>query len=213
MAYQATSWAWSLDIPFGTKIVLLALADMADEEFSCYPGQKRLSSMASMSVSTVARALESLEERGLIRREARHRENGSRTSDRFYLLVPPPFNLTGGSLHVEGGKNLPTESKTLSTRAKQWPDGFTWSNAHSLKATAKGVDVEVEFRKFEDYHLARASKFADWDRAFHTWLNNARPEPGMGQRAVTRRPSRDEEIKDFMSRSLGLDDEQKGIGA
>lgn len=227
MAYQATSWAWSLRIPFGKKIVLLALADMADEEFSCYPGQKRLSSMASMSVSTVARALEGLEEDGLIRREPRFRENGSRTSDRFYLNVPPlqfegtpPFSLKGPPLQVDGGKNLPTESVTPQrARASQMPAGLEWTNAHSLKAVAKGVDVEVEFQKFTDYHLAKGSKFVDWDRAFHTWLNNARPDPGFGQRAVTGggphpsppRRSRDDEIKDFLGGSLGLDD-MKEIG-
>ena len=60
------------------------------------------------------------------------------------------------------------------------PVGLAWNNGHALKAMARHVDVEVEFAKFVDYHLSRASKFADWDRAFHTWLNNARPEPGAG---------------------------------
>lgn len=64
----------------------------------------------------------------------------------------------------------------------QWPPGFAPNNAHCLKAVARGVDVDEEFRKFMDYHLARASKFADWDRAFHTWLNNARPIPPAGGR-------------------------------
>ena len=56
------------------------------------------------------------------------------------------------------------------------PVGMTWDNGHSLKALARGVDVEVEFAKFTDFHLSKGSRFVDWSRAFHTWLNNARPE-------------------------------------
>lgn len=63
----------------------------------------------------------------------------------------------------------------------QMPDDMTWNNGHSLKAMARGVDVQVEFDKFTDYHLARASKFVRWDKAFDTWLNNARPDPGSGR--------------------------------
>jgi hypothetical protein len=90
------------------------------------------------------------------------------------------------------------------------PADLAWSNAHSLKASAKGVDVQVEFEKFRDYHLAKGSKFVDWDRAFHTWLNNARPDPGPGRVGTwgggpAPRPSRDAEIRDFLGGSLGLD--------
>lgn len=85
-------------------------------------------------------------------------------------------------------RHLPSSkiSKTTTTaRAHQMPSDLGWNNSHSMKALARGVDVEVEFEKFKDYHLARASRFVDWDRAFHTWLNNARPDPGFGrQRAV-----------------------------
>lgn len=57
------------------------------------------------------------------------------------------------------------------------PADMTWTNAHSLKATGKGLDIVEEFAKFQDHHLAKGSKFVDWDRALHTWLNNARPAP------------------------------------
>lgn len=57
MAHRATSWAWELKLPGTRKLVLLALADMADEFNSCYPGQERLAEMTSVAVITVRRAL------------------------------------------------------------------------------------------------------------------------------------------------------------
>lgn len=45
MSYRALNWAWEADLPMPQKFVLVALADMADEKDSCYPGQERLARM------------------------------------------------------------------------------------------------------------------------------------------------------------------------
>ena len=60
MAYKATHWAWELDLRMPEKFVLVALADMADEAFSCFPGQKRLARMTGASVRTVGRVKDGL---------------------------------------------------------------------------------------------------------------------------------------------------------
>ena len=101
------------------------------------------------------------------------------------------------------------ETTTARRRATRFPSGFLWNGSHVEKAAARGVNVEVEFEKFKDYHLAKGSTFVDWGRAFHTWLNNAGPEPIL-QSPVTRSP-REREIEDLLSGSLGLD--KKGIAS
>lgn len=103
MAYQATHWAWELELPTTQKFTLIALADMADEAFTCYPGQARLAKMIGSSVATVRRALASLEEQGLITRTQRRRDDGYRSSDRFQLHV-------GRSCRNLSGKNLTAQS-------------------------------------------------------------------------------------------------------
>lgn len=224
MSIRAINWALELPIPPTPKLVLVVIADYADDKGYAFPGVETIARRASISERTLTRVLADLEANGFIERERRHLANGNRTSDGYHLLPEGTTRQNGGltSRQMEGAKP-PTVAATgepsvepsvtpKGGRATQWPGNLTWTNAHSLKATARGVDVEVEFEKFRDYHLAKGSKFVDWDRAFHTWLNNSRPEPGMGQRAVTSRPSRDEEIKQFMSGSLGLD-EMKGIEA
>ena len=87
MSHTAQNWAWSLKIPSRFKFVVVALADMADEDESCYPGHERLADMTGQSVSTVQRAVNQLEQWGLIIRERRHTKAGYRTSDRYFLQV------------------------------------------------------------------------------------------------------------------------------
>lgn len=86
MSNEAINWAYQQEgIGAGAKFVLVALADYADQDWSCYPSQERLASMTEQGVRTVRRHLADLEALGLIRREQR-RVDGHRTSDRFYLL-------------------------------------------------------------------------------------------------------------------------------
>lgn len=87
MSYKATNWAYEMPLTGTAKPVLVALADMADEEGSCYPGQERLASMTGLSVPTVARALKRLEALGLVVRARRFGAFGYRTSDRYHLQL------------------------------------------------------------------------------------------------------------------------------
>jgi len=87
MAYQATNWAWGLNLPMSQKFTLIALADMSDENFSCYPGQKKLAGMVGVSVATVRRAIHALEAMGLITRQTQYKNDGYRSSDRYHLAV------------------------------------------------------------------------------------------------------------------------------
>jgi len=87
MSLDLMSWAFKQDIEPGPKLVLLALADHANGQTGlCIPGQKSLADQCSMSVRTVQRHIQVLEDSGLLRREARMRGQGrGRTSDRYYL--------------------------------------------------------------------------------------------------------------------------------
>lgn len=85
MSYRALNWAWEADLPTSQKFVLVALADMADEHESCFPGQERLGRMIGATDRTVRAALVKLEESGLISRTQRRGADGMRTSDRYVL--------------------------------------------------------------------------------------------------------------------------------
>lgn len=111
MSSRATSWAWGQDVPAIPKLVLLSLADHADREAnSCFPSRKTIAAECGIGASTVTKAIHLLEEKGLLERVERHRENGSRTSNEYSLKVGTPCSDVAGP-------PAPTEQAPCSERA------------------------------------------------------------------------------------------------
>ncbi len=87
MSVRAQTWAWDQDVPMSTKGVLLALADHADNDGTCWPGVKSVAEKCRMSQSTVRYHLRILRKAKLITAEERKREDGSSTSNIYHLPV------------------------------------------------------------------------------------------------------------------------------
>ncbi len=77
---------YQTDLPHRAKLVYIYLHDRMDTEHKAWPGLNTISKDLSLSRSTVKRAVKDLEKAGLIRKEPHYRENGSATSNRYYLL-------------------------------------------------------------------------------------------------------------------------------
>ena len=85
MSVCASTWAWSLEEVMGSEaLVLLALADQANDEGFCWPSQQKLAPKARQSVSTLRRSLRSLEKMGLLTTITRSSTRGRRSN--VYLL-------------------------------------------------------------------------------------------------------------------------------
>lgn len=67
------------------KLLIIALASYADEQWSCWPSQQTLAHDSEQSLSTVKRQLKLLERLGLLRRERRFQGKANRLTDRYYL--------------------------------------------------------------------------------------------------------------------------------
>lgn len=102
MANRAVKWAYRQELPRAEKVVLVALADMAGTDLSCYPGQKLLAEMTGYSSKTVMRAVAALSDRGLIEPERRAGKGGWRTSNRYVLQVPPNGHGDGKAKETSG---------------------------------------------------------------------------------------------------------------
>lgn len=90
MSGAAIRWARAVrGIDPGPKLLLLLLADYADEAGSCFPGQQALAADSCQSERTVRRQLEALETAGLLTRERRSRTGEGRgrggLTARYYL--------------------------------------------------------------------------------------------------------------------------------
>lgn len=98
------TWAWQAPLPPGPKIVLLALADIADDEGICWPGHRSLAAKCSVTVRTVQRTIAALQAQGQLLIEPRYRQDGSRSSNRYRLPIETPHDkLTwGDDLDVVG---------------------------------------------------------------------------------------------------------------
>lgn len=99
MSTDATKWAREqVAGGCGRKAVLMALADRADEEWSCFPSQVLIAEETEQSVRSVREHLAGLEDSGLIARQSRRRRDGTRTSDRYQLAGPHglPADLAAG---------------------------------------------------------------------------------------------------------------------
>lgn len=85
MSIEALSWAWRQPLKQGPKLVLLALADYANDDGVCWPGVDALAEKTSMSRSAVIEAIKALAEAGLVAVEKRADANGYRASNRYHL--------------------------------------------------------------------------------------------------------------------------------
>ncbi|MFL6285729.1 MAG: helix-turn-helix domain-containing protein [Pyrinomonadaceae bacterium] len=90
MSVFAAAWAYKQRIKVsGAKFVLVALANFADSNGYCFPGQHTIAKMTSLDERTVRSHLKWLEDHHFIRRSRAHDDKGRRTSDDIYLLAPP----------------------------------------------------------------------------------------------------------------------------
>ncbi len=180
MSNRALNWAWDCQLKAGKKILLLALADMADENDSCFPGQRRLAEMTGCSEDTVMRGLRELEALGLLTRQRRTVTGGFRTSDRFMLHVgaqpnsqsePNPQiagtaerasltrNLRQPNPQIAGAKvNHPVNPKKetpngVSKKGTRLPAGWLPSDAtvETIRQERPGLDLDIEHKNFADY--------------------------------------------------------------
>ncbi|EFP4754985.1 helix-turn-helix domain-containing protein [Salmonella enterica] len=168
------------------KLVLIKLADNANDEGECWPSYQHIADQCEVSRSTAKSHIRALEDMGLLKREFR-RKGELNQSNVFYLTldnaqqIPPE---SGGAGADRGGAGAdprtyhsfepvkePLERKK---KPSSMPEGFSPSASHQKMAEEFGISLQDEFDKFTDHHLSKGSKFIDWSRALNTWLRNAR---------------------------------------
>ena len=77
---------YAAGLPHRAVSVYMYLKDRADTDGSCWPGINTIASDLGLSRSTIKRALNDLVQNGLIKKEPRFRENGSKSSNLFIIL-------------------------------------------------------------------------------------------------------------------------------
>lgn len=171
---------WETDLPPGEKLVLLALADQAnDQGTQCWPSVETIAKRSGQNSRTVRRALASLETKGHLTRK--HRDG---TSNQYH--VHPCHNVTPDKLSPLTKTTdtpdtvSPKPSRTIinkkETRAHKLPDD--WSPVLT-PASQRIVDgwppgrLDQELQAFRDHAADKGRVSKDWQAAFRTWLTNS----------------------------------------
>lgn len=138
MSIRIMTLAWAVDLPPSEKLVLLALADCANDEGHCWPGRSSLIAKTGQCLRTLQDALRSLDKKGHITRD----ENPGRGVN--YTVHPVAKSATGGksctggkNCHTGVAKSAPKPSRTVS-RKKDKPS----SNARASFPAPIGVSDE-----------------------------------------------------------------------
>ena len=103
MAFRHLKAAWRIKLDnSGLKLVLLALADMANDAGECWPSRGTLAEMCGLDVSVIKRHLRNLREMGLVTTRERFAEN--RQKSNIYTL---PGEVWGAYMHPTPGAQVP----------------------------------------------------------------------------------------------------------
>lgn len=97
MSWKALDWATDINVGSPTmRLILILLANKADEQFSCYPSVRTLMTESCAARSTVLSALNRLEHEGLITRVAQYHESGAQRCSRYFLNHPEAPHIKAG---------------------------------------------------------------------------------------------------------------------
>ena len=97
MSWKALDWATDIRVGSPTmRLILILLANKADEKFSCYPSVGTLVTESCAARSTVLETLKRLEVEGFITRVAQYHESGAQRSSRYLLNHPDAPHLNPG---------------------------------------------------------------------------------------------------------------------
>lgn len=87
MSIKATNWVWGLAVPPTPKLILMALADEADDDGFCWPSIKRIAKKACVSERTVRRAIADYGDSELLQVSTRVRADGGQSSNAYRLSL------------------------------------------------------------------------------------------------------------------------------
>lgn len=155
MSVQAMSWAFSLPIPPGEKLVLLSLADRANDDGECWPGRESLAVKCSMGLRTIDGHIQSLQNKGLM--EVEHRRSGKTVKTNLYRLF------IGSQPRIEPAesapcKNLePAESAPATFDKKTGFEPATFDNFEPAESAGKTSVIQTKEKTETSVFLAAPS--------------------------------------------------------
>lgn len=127
MSLEAIVWAWKQPVKdHGELLVLLSLADYANQDGQCWPSHKTLMAKCRIkSNRTICTKLNSLTEKGFISRHRRPVAGGGSSSNLYQLNLSETVNITvSESVNATGSESVNNDESVKNT------DGQNVKDAH-----------------------------------------------------------------------------------
>jgi hypothetical protein len=191
MSWDAIAWAAGQKAGGSTdKLILIILANFADENGVSFPSHRTIAEKAECGLSTVERSLKRLETCGLISitpRFDKSYEGSNRQTSNSYALTMGVFNMRGGG----GSQNDdPITNHNKPNKGFRYSLGFEeWWNVYPSKNGSKKKSYELWLKAVDEFvdekelflrtcRFAQSQKGKDTKYIPHatTWLNQRRWE-------------------------------------
>jgi len=178
-------------------VVLARFADWSTGE--AFPARETLAERMGCSPKTVDRAVKELEEAECIRswqisRYASKRYQVFQVDPRSQFepfeqtdLTPDGTDMTGEGTNMSGREDTDVHLTRTNEREPKNDNHLTkkpqpktaddYEPSDAIKADFEerypGLRLDIELEKFRDHHMAKGSRFDNWDRAMRKWLRQA----------------------------------------
>ena len=179
MSVEASTWAWQQSVPSGAKLVLLALADHADQNGFCWPGADGLSKKCGLSKSSIWRHIAELEASGLLARMQRNAQAG-RQNNSYQLQMESPQVSNCDTTSVSEDSRIPATSQfeTLPSPNLGLPksqDG-TWVNRKepSIESSRETSIYKGAFQNLDE--IPGFTSDVQKDKSLMDWLEREKIE-------------------------------------
>lgn len=185
------------------RLVMLALADHADDEGKCYPSILRLCERTGLSERAVQNNVKKLADAGYLSVHI----GGGKGNANLYFVSPnpaadaprtkctpaPDAPQTPHEVRPNPAPDAPEPSGTIiepsieaAPRRRRKPevpipDGWVPNERNIADAQERGFtawEIEDEADKFRNHHTSKGTLFRDWDAGWRTWLGKARQFQG-----------------------------------
>ena len=200
MSIKCLAWAWGRKLPPLPKLILLAIADHADDTGYAWPGINGVAEKCGLSRRTIQRHLNVLTDKGIITVEPRTRPDGSATSNSYQVNMegvsgchppaserhPPVSAVTPPRVTPVTPLTVIEPSMNLTTTLPEWFQVLyeiepveekdvtrlmNWAKPHN--ATSLREVAYVLAGKWEEYRGIRTSIYP----TFQNWVNRDEKNP------------------------------------
>jgi hypothetical protein len=204
MSIRIMTAAWATDLPAGDKLVLLALADCANDEGLCWPGVRSLCAKTGKAERSLQASIKSLESGGHIKRDeiigkgcnylVHPRKNCAPAEDAPpQELQRPPQKLRATPAKIAGKPSLNRKEPSPS-KLRAIPDDWQPSEFAIGTESRKVVDgwppgeLSAQVEQFRAHHSSKNNSFSDPQKAWSTWVLNTR-KWGIGRHERSNNPT------------------------